>query len=109
VNATIGNWAIWGLFSQNAINNSFYSSSGAGTLATQYLIAAASAPESAFSGLVLYTPVTGTQSWGGLPQEYIGYGQVSAPEPASLAMLGLVLITLGVATRKRFGIQVART
>ncbi|HZR58783.1 MAG TPA: PEP-CTERM sorting domain-containing protein [Terriglobales bacterium] len=108
INATVGNWAIWGLFSQNAINNPFYLSSGAGTLASQYLIAAASAPDSAFSGLVLYTPVAGTQSWGGLPQEYIGYGHVSAPEPASLAMLGMVLLTLGAATRKRFGVQAAK-
>lgn len=106
VNATVGNWAIWGLFSQNAIADSFYSSSGAGALASQYLIAAAGASDSAFNGLVLYTPVNGTQSWGGLPQEYIGYGQVSAPEPASLFMLGLVLLTLGVATRKRFRGQV---
>jgi hypothetical protein len=109
INATVGNWAIWGLFSQNALNNSFYSSSGAGTLAAQYLISAASAPDSAFSGLVLYTPVSGTQSWGGVPQEYIGYGRVSAPEPASLGMLGLALVTLGIATRKRFGVQAART
>jgi hypothetical protein len=108
INAPVGNWAIWGLFSQNAINNSFYSSSGAGTLASQYLISAASAPDSAFSGLVLYTPVAGTQSWGGVPQEYIGYARVSAPEPASLGMLGLALVTLGVLTRKRFGVQ-ART
>jgi hypothetical protein len=109
VDATVGNWAIWGLFSQNAVNNSFYSSSGAGNLASQYLITAASAPDSAFSGLVLYTPVAGTQSWGGLPQEYIGYGHVSAPEPASLAMLGMVLLTLGAATRKRFGTQATRS
>jgi hypothetical protein len=102
INDTVGNWAIWGLFSQNAANNSFYTSSGAGALANQFLISAASAPNSAFNGLVLYTPVAGTQSWGGTPQEYIGYGTVSAPEPASIAMLGLVLLTLGVAVRKRF-------
>jgi hypothetical protein len=105
IDATVGNWAIWGLFSQNAANNSFYSGSGAGLLASQYLISAASASDSAFNGLVLYTPVAGTQSWGGTPQEYIGYGRVSAPEPTSIAMIGLVLLTLGAAVRKRFSVQ----
>jgi hypothetical protein len=102
INATVGNWAIWGLFSQNAMNDSFYSGSGAGSLANQYLIKAASATDGDFAGLVLYTPVAGTQSWGGTPQEYIGYGTVSAPEPASIAMMGLVLLILGAAMRKRF-------
>jgi hypothetical protein len=107
INATVGNWAIWGLFSQNAMNNSFYSNSGAGALASQYLINAASASDGDFKGLVLYTPVAGTQSWGGTPQEYIGYGTVSAPEPASIAMMGLVLLVLGAAVRKRFSVQAA--
>jgi hypothetical protein len=106
INATVGNWAIWGLFSQNASNNSFYSDSGAGSLANQYLIKAASATDGDFAGLVLYTPVAGTQSWGGTPQEYIGYGTVSAPEPASIAMMGLVLLILGAAVRKRFFVPV---
>jgi len=99
VNPTVGNWAIWGLFSSNAKNNPYFYTSGAAGLDVTYLLAAAWAPSSAFNGLVLYTPVAGTQSWGGMPQEYIGC--VSVPEPGELSLilttllLGLVAIVFG--------------
>jgi hypothetical protein len=100
INATTGNWAIWGLFSQNAQNNPFFQSSGAGQLDQQYLTAAANAPDSAFNGLVLYTPV----SWqGGEPQEYIGYNpSYSAAEPESLLLGGMALATIAAGLFGKF-------
>jgi hypothetical protein len=106
IDANVGNWAIWGLFSANASANSYYQSSGAGFLALTYLIKAALAPDSAFSNIVLYTPVAGTQSWGGLPQEYIG---ISVPEPAEIAMMLLMVIggVMGFVYRQRLGLKLA--
>lgn len=96
INATTGNWAIWGLFSQAARNSSFFTSSGAAALDAKYLTTALTAPDSAFYGLVLYTPISGTQSWGGTPQEYIGYNpSYSAAEPGSLLLCGIALLTIG--------------
>jgi hypothetical protein len=99
LNVNVGNFAIWGLFSTNAQNNSFFQSSGAAALEQQYLALAANAPNSAFSGLVLYTPIGGTQSANGMPQEYIGYSSV--PEPTTLTLFGTGLVSLaGLARRK---------
>ena len=99
LNVNVGNFAIWGLFSANAQNNSFFQSSGAASIEAQYLALAASAPNSAFRGLWLYTPIPGTQSWGGTAQEYIGYSPV--PEPGSIALFGTGLIGLaGIIRRK---------
>jgi hypothetical protein len=106
INANVGNWAIWGLFSPNATTNSYYISSGAGALAAWWQDQAGSTPNSAFSNLVLYTPIAGTQSWGGLPQEYIG---IKVPEPAEIAMLLLMIIggVMGFAFRQRLGLKLA--
>jgi hypothetical protein len=101
LNANVGNYAIWGLFSTNAQNTSYFQSSGAGAIETQYLALAASAPNSAFAGLVLYTPIPGTQSWGGTPQEYIGYSPV--PEPGTLTLLGTGLLSLAGMARRKLG------
>ncbi|MFZ0769812.1 MAG: PEP-CTERM sorting domain-containing protein [Candidatus Sulfotelmatobacter sp.] len=96
-----GNYAIWGLFSANAQNTSYFQSSGAGAIETQYLALAGTAPNSAFQGLVLYTPIAGTQSWGSTPQEYIGYSPV--PEPATLALFGTGLLSLSGIIRRKIG------
>lgn len=98
-NVNAANYAIWGLFSTNAQNSSYFQSSGAGAIEAQYLALAATAPNSAFSGLVLYTPIPGTQSWGGTAQEYIGYTAV--PEPGSLALFGTGLLSLAGMVRRK--------
>ena len=103
INATTGNWAIWGLFSSNAQGNSFFQNSGAAALGSLYLTAAANAPSSEFNGFVLYTPIAGTQSWGGMPQEYIGYNPCySAPEPGSLLLCGIAFVTIGTGLFGKF-------
>lgn len=100
VSINAGNFAIWGLFSPAAQQNSFFQSSGAAGIENTYLAMAKTTPDSAVKGLVLYTPIAGSQSTGGLPQEYIGYGTV--PEPASLALFGTGVLSLaGVVRRKK--------
>ncbi len=108
INANIGNWAIWGLFSADAQTNAFFTSNNLLAFEQFYLGLAAIAPDSWFQGLVLYTPVAGTQSWAGsLPQEYIGY--VSVPEPAEIALILMMVIgsMLGFAFRQRLGLKLA--
>jgi hypothetical protein len=104
VNAVAGNWAIWGLFSQNAASNSFFASSGAASLQAQYLNAALTDSDSEFDGLVLYTPISGSQTRGnGVPQEYIGYNpHYSAPEPGSLLLCGMAFATIGAGLFGKF-------
>ena len=99
LSANSGNFAIWGLFSTNAQNNPYFQSSGAAGIESQYLALAATASNKAFSGLILYTPIPGTQSWGGTAQEYIGYSPV--PEPTTLALFGTGLVFLVGMTRRK--------
>jgi len=91
------NFAIWGLFSSNARNNSFFISSGAGSLDAQYLALAKTAPNSEFNGIVLYTPVSGSH------QEYIGYspGFAATPEPGTMALMGTGLLSCAGMFRRK--------
>ncbi len=99
--ANVGNFAIWGLFSNNVQNSSYFQSSGAAAIETEYLALAAVAPNSAFNGLKLYTPIAGTQSWGGTAQEYIGYSPV--PEPTTLTLFGTGMLSLAAMARRKLG------
>jgi hypothetical protein len=108
INPTAGNWAIWGLFSSNAYNNSFFTSSGANGIYNQYLALAgsqsASQLASELAGVEVYTPIAGTQPNGdGLPQEY--FGLIQTPEAGSMAMLAFGFLLIGGAIGKRFVAQ----
>jgi PEP-CTERM motif len=92
-------WAIWGLFSPSAQSNPLFAFFNGSQTESTYLALAAKAPNSAFNGLVLYTPIVGTQNRGGLPQEFIGFSAV--PEPASLTLFGTGLIGLVGALRRK--------
>lgn len=99
LNVNVGNWAIWGLFSSNAQGQSYFQTSGAWQIEQEYLTIASTAPNSAFNGLVLYTPIGGTQSANGMPQEYIGYSPV--PEPTTLTLFGTGLLSLAGMIRRK--------
>ncbi len=107
IDPNVGNWAIWGLFSSTpASTSAYFTNSGAASLAAQYLAYATTAPDSSFLGIVIYTPIAGSQSWGGhVPQEYIG--RVNVPEPTTIVML--IALAAGLAGllfyRQRLGLR----
>jgi len=105
----LGNWAIWGLFSADARNSAYFQNNNLLAVDQAFQLLATITPDSFFQGLVLYTPIAGTQSWNGsLPQEYIGY-IVSVPEPAEIVLMLMLVIgsMLGFAFRQRLGLKLA--
>jgi len=102
INASAGNFAIWGLFSSNPQSNPFFASSGASGLESWALAEISLMPSGFFNNFALYTPIPGTQSWGGTPQEFIGcVVPAPVPEPGTMALLGTGLFAIGGFLRKK--------
>jgi hypothetical protein len=91
-------WAIWGLFSEDARENHAFNFYGGAATEAAFLALAQNAPNSAYAGLVLYTPLGAKPGCG--PQEFIGYSPV--PEPTSMMLLGTGLVAMAGVVRRKF-------
>lgn len=96
IDASLGNWAVWNLFTKGITTNPSVLA-----LDKQYLFLAKHSGGGALKGLVLYTAVGSSPGNG--PQEFIGrrQGGMSTPEPGSLALLSTGLLGLAGLMRRK--------
>ena len=96
INASLGNAAVWALFSGQ---NNGSSEAAVQALMSQYLGLAAVTPNSAYKGLQVYTAIGARPGYG--PQEFIGYNPTVVPEPGTLTLLGTGLVGLAGIVRTK--------
>jgi len=101
IGASVGNFAIWGLFSSNAQANPFFASSGAAGVESWALAQISLMPTGFFNNFFLFNPIPGSQSWGGTPQEFLAYIPAPVPEPGTMALLGTGLFAIGGLLRRK--------
>ncbi len=96
IDANVGSWAVWNLFTKGITSNSAVLA-----LDSNALFLAKHTPNKSLKGLVLYTPVGGRPGSG--PQEFIGYNPkvMVTPEPGTLLLLSTGLLGLAGLVRKR--------
>lgn len=96
IDASLGNWAVWNLFTKGITTNPSVLA-----LDKQYLFLAKHSGDAALKGLVLYTAVGSSPGNG--PQEFIGHrqGGMSTPEPGSLVLLSTGLFGLAALMRRK--------
>lgn len=104
-----GNLAIWAMFDGGRSNSGWVPADQ--TLINQALALTGSQSLAFYKQFSVYTPIPGTQSSGGTPQEFImcnGGGACAPPapmlpEPASLPILATGLVMVGGFLRSRLG------
>lgn len=100
INASLGNAAVWELFSGQ---NNGSSEAAVQALMSQYLGLAATLPNRAYKGLNIYTAIGARPGYG--PQEFIGYNPTVVPEPGTLTLIGTGLVGLAGVVRRKLAAQ----